>query len=338
MCNVKIWRMKMIAKKFMSLLTASVMCAVSVPAISAADQSSFKANIRLAGSDFSVQSQSSATIKEGSNTLTCTLPKDEKGKSTSLKGIGLLVIDLEDCYYDIGEVKVEEILVDGKPLSFKESAVVYGADDGSDNDNFRIELFNSFGETASAPAFDASSVTVNESVSVKFTVGKEGYSGGLKKVSGNVVAKKNSSSPVALTGFSVSVTLSEKDRNYDPKNIKSFNCAVNGSSFSAELERGIYDVTVSKDGYVVRKMKDVKIGKRNPSEFTDLDLRARGDVNGDGNVDITDVTTVISHVRGVKKFTDPYQLEVADCNADGNVDITDVTSIISHVRGVKRLK
>ena len=54
-----------------------------------------------------------------------------------------------------------------------------------------------------------------------------------------------------------------------------------------------------------------------------------GDVNGDGKVDITDVTLTISHILGQKP--EGFSAEAADVNDDGKVDVTDVTSIIDIV-------
>ena len=52
----------------------------------------------------------------------------------------------------------------------------------------------------------------------------------------------------------------------------------------------------------------------------------RGDVNGDGQVNITDVTVLISMV-----LTGSTPTTAADVNGDGQVNITDVTVLISMV-------
>lgn len=52
-----------------------------------------------------------------------------------------------------------------------------------------------------------------------------------------------------------------------------------------------------------------------------------GDVNGDGNVDVSDVTALINMILG----TTPTNLEVADINADGILDVTDVTALINAI-------
>ena len=55
----------------------------------------------------------------------------------------------------------------------------------------------------------------------------------------------------------------------------------------------------------------------------------RGDVNGDGNVDISDVTALISLV--LKGNTSVSDKPAADCNEDGNINIADVTALIGRV-------
>lgn len=50
-----------------------------------------------------------------------------------------------------------------------------------------------------------------------------------------------------------------------------------------------------------------------------------GDINGDGTVDVTDVTALINHILG----TATYPTELCDLNADGTIDVTDVTALIT---------
>ena len=58
-----------------------------------------------------------------------------------------------------------------------------------------------------------------------------------------------------------------------------------------------------------------------------------GDVTGSGAVDALDVMTTISHILGQK----PVQFfeEAADVNGDGKVDITDVTELIEKLKSRK---
>ena len=53
---------------------------------------------------------------------------------------------------------------------------------------------------------------------------------------------------------------------------------------------------------------------------------AKGDANGDGKVDIVDVTMTISYILGQNPAG--FNQQAADVTGDGKVDIVDVTSII----------
>ena len=55
----------------------------------------------------------------------------------------------------------------------------------------------------------------------------------------------------------------------------------------------------------------------------------RGDINGDGNVNVSDVTMLISMV--LAGDTNVNDHPVADCNEDGNINIGDVTALIARV-------
>lgn len=51
----------------------------------------------------------------------------------------------------------------------------------------------------------------------------------------------------------------------------------------------------------------------------------QGDVNGDGKVDVSDITAVIQTILG----TAQYSVDVCDINGDGAVNIDDVTTLIN---------
>ena len=70
------------------------------------------------------------------------------------------------------------------------------------------------------------------------------------------------------------------------------------------------------------------IGLNGFYEFIEAELM-RGDVNGDGNVDISDVTKLIDYL--LSGNASGVNLSVADCNHDGSVDISDVTALIGYL-------
>ena len=67
-------------------------------------------------------------------------------------------------------------------------------------------------------------------------------------------------------------------------------------------------------------------GTSNPGYFTDKNAALRGDVDGNGNVNISDVTALINLL-----LTDGALSAAADCNQDGKLSINDVTSLINYL-------
>jgi hypothetical protein len=55
----------------------------------------------------------------------------------------------------------------------------------------------------------------------------------------------------------------------------------------------------------------------------------RGDVDGDGDVNIADVTALIDYL--LSGNTSGFDLSAADCDQDGDVNIADVTSLIDYL-------
>jgi hypothetical protein len=64
--------------------------------------------------------------------------------------------------------------------------------------------------------------------------------------------------------------------------------------------------------------------------------RLRGDVNGDGRVDIEDILMVLDHIFEVRLLTGE-NLAAADVNNDRSVDIEDVLLILDHIFEVRLL-
>ena len=83
-----------------------------------------------------------------------------------------------------------------------------------------------------------------------------------------------------------------------------------------------YDASKPKD----KTYAHIDGGPDNPGYFTEKPMGQRGDVNGDGQVDIEDVTALISLVlNGGEYFVN------ADVNEDSSIDIEDVTALINYI-------
>lgn len=61
-----------------------------------------------------------------------------------------------------------------------------------------------------------------------------------------------------------------------------------------------------------------------------------GDVNGDGKVNITDITLTAAYVKG-KKMLSADALTAADVSGDGSVNMTDLTRLAAFVKGKRYL-
>jgi hypothetical protein len=57
----------------------------------------------------------------------------------------------------------------------------------------------------------------------------------------------------------------------------------------------------------------------------------KGDINGDGRINVTDVTLLDGYLIDGGLELDEFQLEAADVNCDGEINITDVTRLIARI-------
>ena len=67
-------------------------------------------------------------------------------------------------------------------------------------------------------------------------------------------------------------------------------------------------------------------------EFQELPSGKPGDANGDGNVDVQDVTAIINRILG--NNPNPFDDTNADVNGDGSIDVLDVTAVINLILGI----
>ena len=60
------------------------------------------------------------------------------------------------------------------------------------------------------------------------------------------------------------------------------------------------------------------------ANIAEYNIGLAGDVDGDGTVDVADVTTIVSMILG-----NDTENNAADVDGDGTVDVADVTTIVS---------
>lgn len=92
---------------------------------------------------------------------------------------------------------------------------------------------------------------------------------------------------------------------------------------------GTYVITLTKAGCV--PLTAELILEPGDNVF-DAKLFAPGDVNGDRNLNIGDISKLYAHVRNVSQLKDAYALLCADYNADGTVNIGDVVKLYGYLR------
>lgn len=105
-----------------------------------------------------------------------------------------------------------------------------------------------------------------------------------------------------------------------------------GSAFSADIPAGDYKAWIVKKKCAPLSM-DVTVG--NAPVSLDAKLYAYGDANCDGKIDASDITTLISYIKGAQQPENEYQFKVADVAVNGKFDATDITVIISLMKGAE---
>jgi hypothetical protein len=101
-----------------------------------------------------------------------------------------------------------------------------------------------------------------------------------------------------------------------------------GSYTLYQLLPGEYTLTVSKEGYANRTYTLTLDAGEN---VLDLQLFIKGDISGDGKLNMGEVARIYSHVKKTVLLTD-YQISCADLTGDGKVNTGDVARIYGIVK------
>ena len=170
----------------------------------------------------------------------------------------------------------------------------------------------------------------------------------LTRGNGNILDKSEGTAtiaagtPVLLESESNSATVALSGEKADPQS----GTALTGA-FAAKTIAGATDYVLgsddSKAGFfhseetVLKGFSAYLAGDESTSgieAFYFDSIGLAGDVNGDGNVTIADVTALVNIILG-KDDTEPYQYDhaAADVNGDGSVTIADVTALVNIILG-----
>ena len=106
-----------------------------------------------------------------------------------------------------------------------------------------------------------------------------------------------------------------------------------GQYLFPEILPGHYTLKISSDGCVTR---EYSINVTSGTVMQDITLHSLGDIDGNGKVNLGDVGKLNSHVKGISKLTDEYQLLCANVNG-GILNMGDTGALYAHIRGTKKL-
>ena len=101
---------------------------------------------------------------------------------------------------------------------------------------------------------------------------------------------------------------------------------------SDDVTEGTYEIKIKDMGLTVKEGNDFV-------ELHPLDKKATltvapvipGDVNGDSNISVTDVISIISYV--LEERPNKFLTPAADMNGDGRITVTDAVSVIDNILG-----
>ena len=130
----------------------------------------------------------------------------------------------------------------------------------------------------------------------------------------------------AITSFGeatdpVTLTLSGGGNTYETT-------STDGNYRFGAVAAGAYTLTVSKKDHVKRTYS-VSVS----SNMTfDVKIHLKGDLDGNGKVNVGDTTKVYSHVKKTSLITDEYMLLCADVDGNGKINMGDTTKVYAHVK------
>ena len=122
---------------------------------------------------------------------------------------------------------------------------------------------------------------------------------------------------VALTATETAGTYTGNDGTVD---LQVFNKFANDVKIPENLAGKKFRIT----GFVAKYKTQLQFI---PVEVKDEAAGTLGDINGDGEINVSDVTALINKILG----TSDYSNEVCDINGDGEINVSDVTALINMI-------
>ena len=118
------------------------------------------------------------------------------------------------------------------------------------------------------------------------------------------------------------------------------NCITNGNITVYKQ-----DGTILQDNELVGTGMKIKVTKEETTKTIELSIAVTGDLNGDGEADITDLVIVRRHIQKLEQINNILLFKAGNINEDKNeetnkdeVDITDLVQIRRHIQKLEYIK
>ena len=120
----------------------------------------------------------------------------------------------------------------------------------------------------------------------------------------------------------------------DGETVASVTAAGKEGTYSIEnVAAGTYTLKVSQANHVAR---EYTITVEAEDIAQDVKIHLIGDIDGNGKINMGDVSKLNAHLKGTNVITDEYQLLCANVNG-GKLNMGDTASLYSHIKGTKLL-
>ena len=106
-----------------------------------------------------------------------------------------------------------------------------------------------------------------------------------------------------------------------------------GTYSIVDVAAGTYTLKVSQLNHVTREYT-VTVGEEDLTQ--DVKIHLIGDIDGNGKVNVGDVSKLNSHLKSTSKITDEYMLLCANVNG-GSLNMGDTAALYGHIRSTKPL-
>ena len=140
-------------------------------------------------------------------------------------------------------------------------------------------------------------------------------------ITGTVTSKGNPHGKVTLT-------LVHQE---DTQSVYTAVAGSNGSYVLEDVQDGQYTLQASKHNHVTR---EYAVTVTDGTLTQDVQLRLRGDVNGDGMINMGDFAMTYAYIRGAAQLGDDYTKGCADMNRDGGINMGDASNIYGVIRNL----